>query len=253
MFDRLAEPFPADAISWRVGSTTKGENPKGMALAYLDARDVMDRFDFVCGPGGWQCRYSHANGKTVCDIGVRVERDGGTADWVWKADGAGDTDVEAEKGALSDAFKRAAVRWGVGRYLYGLSSPWVTIEPFGRSFKIKDSEHAKLRTLLNNYTGVKPKASAQAKKDQDFEFFKAKIDAAETMEELGAVGREIKQALPMMPAAMRDPLHDAYALRKEAIQNAEDGADLNAAFRATVGPTSPAPMAGRGVDSQAAA
>lgn len=215
LFDRLAEPFPPEAVSWRVGSTTKDKD-KGMALAYLDARDVMDRLDFVCGPGGWQCDYPHANGKTVCRIGIQVGDQ-----WIWKADGAGDTDVEAEKGALSDAFKRAAVRWGIGRYLYGLHSPWVEIEPMGRSFKIKEAELPKLRRVLSNYTGVSPKSSAQAKKDQDFEFFAAKIEAAENLELLGAVGREIKQALPMLPAAMRDPLHDAYAIKREALMNME--------------------------------
>lgn len=229
MFERLAEPFPAEAISWRVGSTTK-EKDKGMALAYLDARDVMDRLDLICGPAGWQCRYSHANGKTVCDIGVKAGDE-----WVWKADGAGDTDVEAEKGALSDAFKRAAVRWGVGRYLYGLPSPWVAIEPFGRSYKIKETEHTKLRLLLNNYTGTKPKASAQAKRDQDFEFFKEKIDACVTLEELGGVGREIKQAMPTLPAAMRDPLQDVYLRKREALQNEVPGSELDDAFRQTMG------------------
>lgn len=135
---KLFEPFPPESISWRIGSTN-GEKTKGMALAFIDARDVMERLDQVCGPAGWQCRYPHANGKTVCEIGIRVGDD-----WVWKADGAGDTDVEAEKGALSDAFKRAAVRWGVGRYLYALGSPWVEIEQKGRSSIIKPGEKAKL-------------------------------------------------------------------------------------------------------------
>lgn len=208
-FEHLAAPFDADQVSWRVGSTN-GDKTKGLALAYLDARDVMDRLDLICGPAGWQCRYSHANGKTVCDIGIKCGDE-----WVWKADGAGDTDVEAEKGALSDAFKRSAVRWGIGRYLYGLGNTWVELEPAGRSVKIKADQYAKLRTSLTKHTGISAKSSAQAKKDKDFDFFKAKIDAAEDMETLGAVGREIKQALPMMPAAMRDPLHDAYALRRE--------------------------------------
>lgn len=220
MFERLSAPFDADKVSWRVGSTTQAKD-KGMALAYLDARDVMERLDLVCGPAGWQCDYPHANGKTVCRIGIKV-----ADEWIWKADGAGDTDVEAEKGALSDSFKRAAVRWGIGRYLYGLSSPWVEIEPMGRSFRIKQSEHTKLRALLNNYTGIRPKASAQAKRDQDYEFFKAKIDEAQDLEILGAIGREIKQALPMMPAAMRDPLHDAYALRREELMDAAKADDF---------------------------
>lgn len=234
MFDRLAEPFPADAVSWRVGSTN-GDKTKGLALAYLDARDVMDRLDLVCGPAGWQCRYSHANGKTVCDIGILVTHErrtpgagpGGsalvdeTSEWIWKADGAGDTDVEAEKGALSDAFKRAAVRWGVGRYLYGLKSPWVALEPAGRSYKIKESEFAKLRAVLT--AGSAPrKSSAGAKRDHDFEFFKEKIDGAEDLETLGAVGREIKAAMPNLPVAFRDPLHDAYAAKREELKAIED-------------------------------
>jgi len=215
LLERLTAPFDADAISWRVGSTT-GDKAKGMALAFIDARDVMERLDFVMGPQNWQCRYPHANGKTVCEIGLRF---GG--EWIWKADGAGDTDYEAEKGALSDAFKRAAVRWGVGRYLYGLRSPWVEIEAAGpKSFKIKKAEFGKLRELLNNYTGVRPKAAAQMKRDQDFEYFQAKLEGAEDMEDLGAIGREIKQALPSLPVSVRDNLHDAYLLRREAILEA---------------------------------
>jgi len=148
----LAAPFPAGRVSWRLGATT-ADKSKGRALAYIDARDVMERLDAVCGVGGWQCRYPHANGKTVCEIGILITRSGVQHGndfwdgWVWKADGAGDTDVEAEKGALSDAFKRAAVRWGVGRYLYDLDSPWVEIEKAGNSYKIKASEMQRLDKL----------------------------------------------------------------------------------------------------------
>lgn len=250
LFDRLAEPFPADAVSWRVGSTTQDKS-KGMALAFIDARDVMERLDFVCGPAGWERRHPHVGGTTTCEIAIWVEGRG----WVVKTDGAGDTDVEAEKGSLSDSFKRAAVNWGIGRYLYSLPAPWVELVPAGRSFKIKDSEHAKLRRLLNDFTGVRPKASAQAKRDQDFEFFKEKIEAATDMEALGAIGREIKQALPMMPAAMRDPLHDAYAIKREELMEqsrftSEEG-ELDAGFRGAIGPSSvradsAAPLSGRG-------
>lgn len=139
---QLSAPFPPALVSWRVGSTNK-EKTRGMALAYIDARDVMDRLDAVVGPENWQCDYPHANGKTVCRIGLRVD-DG----WVWKADGAGDTEYEAEKGALSDAFKRAAVRWGIGRYLYHVASPWVAVEQKDKSYVIAESEMTKLQALL---------------------------------------------------------------------------------------------------------
>lgn len=150
MFLRLKAPFAPDQVSWRVGSTNS-DKTRGMALAFIDARDVMDRLDEVVGPENWQNRYPPAEKKTVCEIDIWVEGRG----WVTKSDGAGDTDVEAEKGALSDAFKRAAVRWGIGRYLYHLPSPWVELEQRGRTHVIKESEYAKLRALA---AGDAPKA-----------------------------------------------------------------------------------------------
>ena len=122
LFEQLSTPFPVDRVSWRVGSMNK-EKTKCIPLAYIDARDVMDRLDQVVGPNNWQNKYTHTSDKTVCDIALRIE-----GEWVWKADGAGDSDIEAEKGALSDAFKRAAVRWGIGRYLYDVKTPWVAVE-----------------------------------------------------------------------------------------------------------------------------
>jgi hypothetical protein len=138
----LTAPFPPDRVSWRVGSTTQDKR-RGLALAYIDARDVMERLDKVCGPENWQSRYPHATGKTVCEIGIKINED-----WIWKADGAGDTEFEADKGALSDAFKRAAVRWGIGRYLYDIEAIWVDIESAGRSYRIAPHEMARLRAAL---------------------------------------------------------------------------------------------------------
>lgn len=164
-FAALAAPFPPDAISWRVGSTTQDKS-KGMALAYIDARDVMQRLDDVCGPAGWQCTYPHANGKTVCSIAIKCGDE-----WVSKSDGAGDTDVEQEKGALSDAFKRAAVRWGIGRYLYDIGSPWVELEQRGKTHIIKASEQGKLRAALTRGAGPKePPPPDRPKSDRDAAF-----------------------------------------------------------------------------------
>ena len=141
-FARLSAPFHPEQVSWRVGSTTQ-DKTKGMALAYIDSRDVQNRLDDVCGPGCWQNSYPHAGAKTVCRIEIKVGDE-----WVGKEDGAGDSDVEAEKGALSDAFKRAAVKWGIGRYLYDIKSPWVEIKQAGRSYVIADHEHDRLARML---------------------------------------------------------------------------------------------------------
>jgi hypothetical protein len=127
----MKAPFPVKKIHWRVGSTNarklgvkSWQATKGIALAYINARDVMQRLDNVIGPLNWQCRYSHVTDKgVVCEIGILVD-----GNWLWRANGAGDTQVEAEKGAMSDAFKRAAVMWGIGRYLYSLPNTWVDLD-----------------------------------------------------------------------------------------------------------------------------
>lgn len=166
-FGVLTKPFKPNEIEWRIGSTT-ADKTRGLALAYMDARAVMNRLDEVCGAVNWQCRYSHADSKTVCEIGIRittlewaplpeaVENTRTTYiqnhEWIWKADGAGDTNFEAEKGALSDAFKRAAGRWGIGRYLYDLEAKWVSIEKRGSSYVITQGA---LEGLRNSLAGEK--------------------------------------------------------------------------------------------------
>ena len=125
--DALKAPFQINKIRWRVGARTK-DKTKGIALAYIDARDVMQRLDQTCGCLGWQNRYTHVTPQgVVCEIGIL-----NMGEWVWRANGAGETQVEGEKGAMSDAFKRAAVQWGVGRYLYALPNVWVPLGNGGK-------------------------------------------------------------------------------------------------------------------------
>lgn len=106
--DELKAPFAANQINWRKG----GGN---IQLAYLNARNVMQRLDQVLGAENWQDRYEETAGRLMCYLSIRV---GG--EWIVKADGSGDTKIESEKGGISSAFKRSAVKFGVGRYLYYL-------------------------------------------------------------------------------------------------------------------------------------
>lgn len=145
--NELKKPFSESAIRWRVGATT-GDKSKGIALAYIDARDVMERLDFVCGVGNWQCRYPFAG---CCEIGIKID-----GEWIWKSNGAGVTDYEAEKGQYSDAFKRAGVMWGIGQYLYGLPNEWVAIEPKGKSYVIKDAPKLPTWATQNGWGRITP-------------------------------------------------------------------------------------------------
>ncbi len=155
----LQQPFKPEQVRWRIGHMGKAGNDgerKGMALAYVDARDVMRRLDSVVGPANWSDRYTHhldGGGKTIvyCELSVRVA--GGSfaaeeAEWVTKGDGSAASDIESEKGAISGAFKRAAVKWGIGRYLYEIDSPWVITQKRGKGDVIAPKEHARLAELL---------------------------------------------------------------------------------------------------------
>ncbi len=102
-------------FKWRVQSA----NEYGAkCVAYIDARDVQDLLDEVCGPAFWQCKYSEHKGNLFCSIGVDVDKDGTC--WTWKEDCGTESNVEKQKGEASDAFKRAAVMWGIGRFLYSM-------------------------------------------------------------------------------------------------------------------------------------
>ena len=141
---KLIEPFDAQEVKWRVG-TTRSDKTAGLALAYVDARVVMERLDDVIGTLNWEDQYTEtAKGRVLCSISIK-DSDG---NWITKSDGAGSTTFEGEKGAISDAFKRAAVKWGIGRYLYNLDSPWVKLE----KNNIKKSELVRLQKLLPNAT-----------------------------------------------------------------------------------------------------
>lgn len=134
-FAELAAPFPPEAIHWRAQTVTKAGD-KALALAYLDARDVMDRLDAAAGPANWRDSYIEtAKGRTLCTLEIRVD-----GEWIAKSDGAGDTDVEGEKGSISDALKRAAVKWGIGRYLYDLGNVWAPCESYDANGKKKWSK-----------------------------------------------------------------------------------------------------------------
>ena len=43
--------------------------------------------------------------------------------------------MEAIKGGLSNAMRRAAVQWGIGRYLYDLPQQWVPVDDY-KQFKV---------------------------------------------------------------------------------------------------------------------
>lgn len=126
---QLQEPFAASDIEWRIqsaGLKANGE-PWGRCLAYVTARAIMERLDNVVGCAGWRDEYAAGpGGGIICRLSLRIG-----SEWITKEDGAENTDIEAVKGGLSGAIKRAAVKWGIGRYLYNLEEGWAEFRQDG--------------------------------------------------------------------------------------------------------------------------
>src|SRR5262245_3711825 len=131
IFRELAAPFPVDEVQFKP-QVVKGS--RALAIAYIDARAVMDRLDAVVGVHNWQDRYLLLPDNAIqCRLRVRIH-----GEWVAKADVGSPSDQpdggDRLKAAFSDALKRAAVKFGIGRYLYRLPAQWVDYDPQRRQF-----------------------------------------------------------------------------------------------------------------------
>ncbi len=126
LLERLAEPFRPEQVRWKPQVVT--DAGKALAVPYVDPRVVTERLDQVVG-GDWSFHWEPLGvqgdrlvvkssltikGVTREDVGEHVLSDREQAD-PWKS-------------AVSDALKRAAVHFGVGRYLYWLEAVWCSYD-----------------------------------------------------------------------------------------------------------------------------
>src|SRR5437867_3501199 len=114
---KLAEPFDTYDVQF-LAKVVKGS--RALAIAYIDARAVMDRLDAVVGVQNWKDDYTVLPDNSVlCQLSVRFGRT-----WLTKVDVGSPSEQpdggDRMKAAVSDALKRAAVKFGIGRYLYSL-------------------------------------------------------------------------------------------------------------------------------------
>ncbi len=154
----LEYPFEVEDIEFRVLRTNKAKT-EGYIAAYVDSRAIQRRLDEVVGWENWQNDFEvtqttisksttsqnpTAPNKTsneptfVCKLSIYSEEKG---EWLTKSNGAGSTDIEPVKGGLSNAFKRAASMFGIGRYLYDMKDIKC---PINEGKYIPDNEKYKL-------------------------------------------------------------------------------------------------------------
>jgi len=119
MNDILTAPIQSNEIEWRVQQQTS--TGKLIIVPYINNRCVMQRFDAAFGATNWTSEFREIGNGFICRLTVTIDKK-----TVYREDGASKTNIEPEKGGISDAMKRAAVQFGLGRCLYDY--PKVMIE-----------------------------------------------------------------------------------------------------------------------------
>ena len=219
---QLAEEIP---YKWRVQSFSKFK-PEATCVAYIDARDLMDRLDEVCGIENWKNDYKPApDGGILCGISIRID-----GEWVTKWDGADNTAIDAVKGGLSGSMKRAGVQWGIGRYLYKVKENFAKISPAG---ELKGSYKDK---KTNQYCSFKwtppqlpkwalPKAE-QGNKDKPLgqvtvEGVLTAIKGAKTLNALMEIWKNNWEFIKLLSEEQMNELTVAKDMRKKNIEGGE--------------------------------
>jgi len=124
---KLQAPFEVDDLEHRVAQSGVGGNgPWIKYFTYVSNRAIQSRLDEVVGAARWRVDFADWRGTSqLCHLSIFIDEMG---EWVTKTDGAEDTDFEPIKGGLSQAMKRAAVQWGIGRYLYRMPEAFAEVE-----------------------------------------------------------------------------------------------------------------------------
>jgi hypothetical protein len=133
----LAAPLPGGVISWRQDGRPVARDGRFIArfVAYIEANTVRERLDSVV-PGEWDLTLEllppvagleeDAN-QGACSFKARLQILG-----VIREDVGTGKDY---KQAATDAFKRAAVRFGIAHELYAYEQNWIQMDGDGRYAK----------------------------------------------------------------------------------------------------------------------
>lgn len=145
---RMRQPFAPESVKFKIQTASAGG---ALIVSYIDARHVAERLNTLV-PGQWSDAYSViTHGEKIMGaecrltIGHVTRTDVGTTN--------DDKDIPDHRmGGLkilySDAFKRAAVKFGIGAFLYSLPATWLRpqfLEGDAPKWKIPEQTHDNLR------------------------------------------------------------------------------------------------------------
>lgn len=153
LMEKLQEPFDPYKLGWKPQNVMK-DGKSCIAVPYIDARDVQDRLDLVVGPTNWENHFETSglgSNCVLCTLRIRIN-----GEWIEKEDvGAPSEQPDAGdkiKAAHSDALKRAAVQWGIARYVYAVPTIFLNLDDRKR---LTDSELRRAVSLLPDWAWPK--------------------------------------------------------------------------------------------------
>jgi len=163
---QLSAPLPEGVIAWRQDGRPVQRDGKYFArfVAYIDANTVRERLDTVV-PGEWDLTLEllptlvgDEPEESRCSFKARLQILG-----VIREDVGTGRDY---KQAATDAFKRAAVRFGVAHELYAYEQNWVQVDGDGKYAKpLEDPADAYARRLAR--AAMRPELSVQRAEPAD--------------------------------------------------------------------------------------
>lgn len=220
IWDALAAPFPAEDIEWRIAQKgARDGKPWAKVLAYVTNRAIMQRLDDVMGPENWKNEFQHIDSAFLCGLSLRINNE-----WITKFDGAQESQIEATKGGISGAMKRAAVQWRIGRYLYDLTEGWANIHANGKNYVGADARNnvpafkwdaPQLPAwALPSGTKQKPEPHRDSNKEKTGKAIKAKLDGAQSPESVDEIMKTYQTAIVCMPKNWQDKLNAIAEARR---------------------------------------
>lgn len=133
----------ADEIEVRPSHVKDG---KANLLLYIDSRAVVALLNETVGNMNWQSKFYEVNGRVIGAIGIYDED---RRMWVWKSDTGSESNIEAEKGLISDTYKRVLSRWGV-QELYTAPKIQVSDDGYGNSgYKVGEVRYNEQREITH--------------------------------------------------------------------------------------------------------
>lgn len=149
LVEELTTWVPAHALEYRqVGRIANYSGGfKAMFVTYVEAWFIREQLDGVL-PGRWTLLVEpfgqplkDMDGEEVFAVRGRIGLQADDGEWVWREDFGQGSDLKA---ASTDAFKRAAGRWGIAGELWKLPRLWVKMDGDKKGAKPVETPHSVL-------------------------------------------------------------------------------------------------------------